>query len=73
MHAWDQPAEVLYARAPALDVPLLMPQLGEPIEPAHGLAPKPWWRAVDGAARGRQLPTPPPQLPLPKSVHFPLD
>jgi hypothetical protein len=24
-----------------------MPRLGEPVEPSHGLAPTPWWRAVD--------------------------
>jgi L-ascorbate metabolism protein UlaG (beta-lactamase superfamily) len=71
MHAWDQPAEVLFEHAPTLDVPLLMPRLGEPVEPAHGVLPKPWWRAVDGSAPAQRAPAPPPTLP--KSMHFPID
>jgi L-ascorbate metabolism protein UlaG (beta-lactamase superfamily) len=71
MHAWDQPAEVLFEHAPTLDVPLLMPRLGEPVEPAHGVFPKPWWRAVDGSAPAQRAPAPPPTLP--KSMHFPID
>jgi L-ascorbate metabolism protein UlaG (beta-lactamase superfamily) len=47
MHAWDEPAETLFAAAPRRRQPLLMPRLGEAVEPAHGLPPTPWWRAVD--------------------------
>ena len=35
MHAWDQPAEALLELAPKTGAQLLMPRLGEPIEPAH--------------------------------------
>jgi L-ascorbate metabolism protein UlaG (beta-lactamase superfamily) len=50
MHAWDQPAEEILRLAPSAGANLLMPRLGEPVEPAHadGLV-KPWWRLVDQA------------------------
>jgi len=44
MHAWDQPPEVLLQRAPQ---GLLMPRLGEPIEPTRVEKVQPWWREVD--------------------------
>ena len=50
MHAWDEPAETLLALAPAKGAQLLMPRLGEPVEPAHAPDVTPWWRAVDAAA-----------------------
>ena len=70
MHAWDQPVEVLYAHAQRHSAQLLMPRLGEAVEPAHGEPPKPWWRAVD-----RQTPARRPAAPmtLPKSAPWPLD
>lgn len=43
MHPWAEPAEVLLAKAPE---GLLMPRLGEPVEPAHGEEVQPWWRGV---------------------------
>ncbi|RDI99932.1 hypothetical protein DVT68_03645 [Dyella solisilvae] len=43
MHAWSEPAEVLLARAPE---GLLMPRLGEVVEPAHDDGVQPWWREV---------------------------
>ena len=43
MHPWAEPAEVLLAKAPE---GLLMPRLGEPVEPAHAEAVQPWWRGV---------------------------
>jgi L-ascorbate metabolism protein UlaG (beta-lactamase superfamily) len=72
MHAWDQPAEVLLEQGGKAGVPLLMPRLGEPVEPAHGRRPEAWWRAVDGI----ELPAarPVPEVPrLPRSVSWPLD
>ncbi len=51
LHAWDQPAEVLLARAPALGVPLLMPRLGEAVEPLQVEGVTPWWRGVDTPER----------------------
>lgn len=43
MHAWDEPAEVLYAKAPE---GLVMPLLGQAIEPAFAEDVQPWWRKV---------------------------
>jgi L-ascorbate metabolism protein UlaG (beta-lactamase superfamily) len=44
MHEWDEPAETLLKLAPAQGVPLLMPRLGEAVEPAHLAQVQPWWR-----------------------------
>ena len=44
LHAWDEPAEVLLAKAPE---GLVMPLLGEPIEPAFVEEVQPWWRKVE--------------------------
>ena len=50
MHAWDQPAEVLFEQAPKTGVRLLMPRLGQPVEPDQANGVDPWWRAVDTVA-----------------------
>jgi L-ascorbate metabolism protein UlaG (beta-lactamase superfamily) len=48
MHAWDQPAEVLYEKSSTIRSQLVMPRLGEPLEPAHAPGSvQPWWRSVD--------------------------
>ncbi len=47
MHAWDEPAETLLAQGTKLGVPLVMPRLGEPVEPAHVERVSPWWREAD--------------------------
>ena len=57
MHAWDEPAETLLELAPSLDARLVMPRLGEPVEPAHAAPVTPWWRGVD--APGRAAPPAP--------------
>ena len=54
MHAWDQPAETLLQLASPREL-LLMPRLGEAVEPAEQRAVQPWWRAV-GAGRGAPVP-----------------
>jgi L-ascorbate metabolism protein UlaG (beta-lactamase superfamily) len=46
IHAWDEPAERVLQVAPARGVPLVMPRLGEPVEPARAERVEPWWRAV---------------------------
>jgi L-ascorbate metabolism protein UlaG (beta-lactamase superfamily) len=68
MHAWDEPVETLLQLAPASGAPLLMPRLGEAVEPAHLGPVVPWWRglgskgegadASDAPAIQRQLPWP---------------
>ena len=51
MHAWDQPAEALLELGPRAGARLVMPRLGEPIEPAYAKGVEPWWRVVDTTAR----------------------
>jgi hypothetical protein len=62
LHAWDEPAEQLLQLAPRHAVHLLMPRLGEPVEPAHTESVEPWWRAVAAlerrAAPKRAVPEP---------------
>lgn len=50
MHPWAEPAEVLLAKAPE---GLLMPRLGEAIEPAHVEPVTPWWREAMPGHRGQ--------------------
>jgi L-ascorbate metabolism protein UlaG (beta-lactamase superfamily) len=52
MHAWDQPAEVLFELAPKLGARLLMPKLGDAVEPARDVRVEPWWRSVGTQAQG---------------------
>jgi L-ascorbate metabolism protein UlaG (beta-lactamase superfamily) len=72
MHAWDEPAETLLALGPKRGVPLVMPKLGEPVEPAHVERVSPWWRAVE-----RRTPYDPVRQPdeggVPNSLTWPLD
>jgi hypothetical protein len=49
MDAWDEPAETLLKLAPQQGVQLLMPQLGQPVEPVRMDSVTPWWRGVDQA------------------------
>jgi L-ascorbate metabolism protein UlaG (beta-lactamase superfamily) len=51
LHAWDEPAEVLLSLAPQRSVQLLMPRLGEPLEPARVSAVDPWWRPIAALER----------------------
>lgn len=71
MHAWDEPAETLYALGEQRGVPLLMPRLGQAVEPVQVDAVTPWWRAVDAREAPRSAPAAPETLP--KSVPWPLD
>jgi L-ascorbate metabolism protein UlaG (beta-lactamase superfamily) len=71
MHAWDQPAEVLLELGPKAGAPLLMPRLGEPVEPARTEAVEPWWRSVDLRGPGRA--ERPSSGGLPKVVPWPMD
>ena len=53
MHAWDQPAERLFSLAPE---GLVMPRLGEPLEPAHAEGVVPWWRGEPSHGKNTTLP-----------------
>ncbi|MFY9513372.1 MAG: MBL fold metallo-hydrolase, partial [Rubrivivax sp.] len=52
LHAWDEPAETLLSLAAQRDVQLVMPRLGEPVEPARADAVNPWWRSVGSVDAG---------------------
>ncbi len=68
MHPWDQPAETLLAEAPRQGVHLLMPRLGEAVEPTQVDSVTPWWRAVDSGGSAPARP-----VTWPKAMAWPLD
>jgi L-ascorbate metabolism protein UlaG (beta-lactamase superfamily) len=72
MHAWDQPAEALLEWGPKAGAQLLMPRLGEPIEPAHAERVEPWWRVVDPGTPQPE-PATPAANPLPEAMPWPID
>ena len=69
-HAWDEPAETLLRLAPKARAQLVMPRLGEPIEPSRVERVEPWWRMVDATP---QRPDSAAEIRLPKAVPWPLD
>jgi L-ascorbate metabolism protein UlaG (beta-lactamase superfamily) len=68
LHAWDEPAETLLAEAPRRGVQLVMPMLGEAVEPAQVDHVTPWWRRVDAPDEPLSEP-----MRWPKALPFPLD
>jgi L-ascorbate metabolism protein UlaG (beta-lactamase superfamily) len=44
-HAWDEPAETLLPLAQRRNVPLLLPRLGEALEPDQAPPARAWWRS----------------------------
>lgn len=72
MHAWDQPAEELLKASMPRGAPLIMPRLGEPVEPAHAEQVQPWWRGVDSAGSPVTSEVHSPDK-LPKSMPWPID
>jgi L-ascorbate metabolism protein UlaG (beta-lactamase superfamily) len=58
MHAWDEPAETLVQLAPAKGVHLVMPRLGEPVEPSRVERVDPWWRSVAALEKEGEPKTP---------------
>ncbi len=50
MHPWDEPVDVIFRRGAATGVPLVIPRIGETVEPGRFEQVTPWWRAVSGAA-----------------------
>jgi L-ascorbate metabolism protein UlaG (beta-lactamase superfamily) len=77
LHAWDAPAETLLALGPKAGAQLLMPKLGEAVEPAQAEGVTPWWREVDAADAGPAVvelaPVEQPVQALPKGVAWPMD
>lgn len=63
LHAWDEPAETLIARAAEFGVSLVMPRLGEVVEPGRRDGTlRPWWRDV-----GQRWPEPVPVQASPEA------
>ena len=75
MHPWDQPAEVLYAQRSTIGTRLLMPKLGEAVEPARASGNvEPWWRRVDSAGELQASVTAASsETRLPPTMSWPLD
>jgi L-ascorbate metabolism protein UlaG (beta-lactamase superfamily) len=48
-HAWNEPAERLVRAAEGGSTPVLIPKLGEQVEPTRPPPLTPWWRAVEPA------------------------
>lgn len=71
VHAWDDPAEQLMKLAPQRGVQLVMPRLGEAVEPDRSGRVDPWWRAIAALER------PDDPAPAPEEQHdaivWPLD
>jgi hypothetical protein len=57
--------------APARGVQLVMPQLGQPVEPRRVETVTPWWRQVDG--RGTAAAAEPTPVKLPQGMPWPID
>jgi L-ascorbate metabolism protein UlaG (beta-lactamase superfamily) len=74
MHAWDAPPETLLQQAPAQGVHLVMPRLGEAIEPSQIEHVTPWWRDADAARDEGKKPVQdePPETVSP-AMGFPID
>jgi L-ascorbate metabolism protein UlaG (beta-lactamase superfamily) len=72
MHAWDQPAETLLELGPKAGAQLVMPCLGEPVEPTHANGVMPWWRVVDTIALEPE-PDTSAAIKLPKAMPWPID
>ena len=72
LYAWDEPPETLLELGPKADVQLVMPRLGEPIEPAHAERVEPWWRDADTVGRQPE-PDARREATVPKTMPWPID
>jgi L-ascorbate metabolism protein UlaG (beta-lactamase superfamily) len=78
IHAWDDPAETLLRLGAGTGSRLVMPRIGQPIEPSHVERVEPWWRAADAHEAPAPLATPAPasaseETALAQSVDWPMD
>jgi L-ascorbate metabolism protein UlaG (beta-lactamase superfamily) len=73
IHAWDDPAEALLELAPARGNHLVMPRLGEPVEPSRAERITPWWRAVGAEAAAPEAPPSPEPTTMPPELGWPID
>ena len=70
VHDWDAPAETLLRLGPSRGAQLLMPKIGEAVEPSHERPVVPWWREVDAGAPAHAEPR---AESLPKAMPWPFD
>jgi L-ascorbate metabolism protein UlaG (beta-lactamase superfamily) len=69
VHPWNEPPETLVRRGSPAGVPLIMPKIGQPVEPSRSIGVDPWWRTVSSGA-----PEPLDQADLEETpVEFPAD
>lgn len=73
LHAWDEPAETLLAGAAVRGVQLVMPRLGEPVEPVQVERVLPWWRSADAPHACCPTVSEAEALSLPRMAGWPLD
>lgn len=73
LHAWDEPVETLLALGPKQGARLLMPRLGEAVEPAHQHALSAWWRGVDAVGTAPTAAVVDTAPAVPTSMVWPLD
>ncbi len=76
IHAWDEPAETLVRLADSKTVHLVMPKLGEPVEPSRYGRIDPWWKSVAAPAKGEQIAAPEQTEPVVddgKPLEWPID
>jgi len=71
LHAWDYPAETIHAIAQKQNLQLVMPRLGEAIEPTLTDTVETWWRDVETSPVVRPPQTEEPSLPA--TLPWPLD
>jgi len=72
LHDWDEPAETLLAQAPVRGAQLVMPRLGEPVEPALVERVEPWWRGVDVGKAPARVEDEPSEA-MPAAIPWPVD
>jgi len=72
MHAWDEPAETLLSLGAKRGAQLVMPRLGEPVEPAQVERASPWWRSVERQPR-REVLAEAADTKIPKNLPWPVD
>ena len=73
MRAWDEPAETLVSLGAKRSARLVMPRLGEPVEPVRVESVTPWWRSVDTQPVTVAALEKPVLESLPKSMPWPID
>lgn len=73
MHAWDAPVETLFELAPKKGIDLLLPRMGEAVEPANSNGIEPWWRAVTALEKTRVIEEPAEEPVGEEAITWPLD